>query len=42
MAWLYRYILIEDLPRHEKEGWEYVAPMRPLGGWESVIVRRCA
>ena len=40
-AWLYKYILVEDLPQYESEGWELVGPMLPgLAGWDSVIVRR--
>lgn len=42
MTYFYFYILAEDLPRYRREGWRYVGPMRPLGGWESVIVRRRA
>lgn len=40
MTWLYLYILRERLVEYESQGWEYVGDMFPLGGFDSVIVRR--
>lgn len=42
MAWLCKYIFVEDLPRYEADGWKYWGPGPNLGGWGSVIVRRRA
>lgn len=39
-AWLFKYVLIEDLDRYETEGWVVVGPGPNLGGWLSVLVQR--
>jgi hypothetical protein len=39
-AWLFKYILAEDLKEHEAQGWKVVGPGPCLGGWLSLIVKR--
>jgi len=37
---MYLYILTSDLARYEAEGWRFVCHLRPLGGWEQVLIER--
>ena len=39
-AWLFKYILIEDVEKWVDEGWKVVGPGPCLGGWDSLLVRR--
>ncbi|OFW57227.1 MAG: hypothetical protein A2W01_04170 [Candidatus Solincola sediminis] len=44
MIWIYRCILAEDWEENRRRwkaaGWKLCGPMRSIGGWESVIVRK--
>jgi hypothetical protein len=44
MTWIYLYILAEDWEENRRRwkaaGWKLCGPMMPIGGYESVIVRR--
>lgn len=42
IAWLFKYILVEDRKAHETQGWTVVGPGPCIGGWESLIVIRQA
>ena len=41
MAWLYRLVLIEDIPKWEAKGWVLASNRvaASLGGWHSVYMR---
>ena len=41
-AWLFKYVLLEDLDQYLAQGWTVAGPGPNLGGWTSVIVRRRA
>lgn len=40
MIWEYKYILAADLVRYEADGWRFVCHLRPLGGWEQVLIEK--
>lgn len=41
-AWLYKFVLVEDVAKWIDEGWRVVGPGPCLGGWESLMIRRPA